>query len=112
MCACTPAPSSERWPASGSTPKAADSPAFEQRENPQSPDADRDTGPLDTRYEQLRHAALHERARAFPLGLGVLVGRGITAWRWALTRLTCDRTPARGPLAVPEPPRFSGDVRT
>ncbi|ABH00117.1 hypothetical protein RHA1_ro09073 (plasmid) [Rhodococcus jostii RHA1] len=27
----------------------------------------------------------------------MLVGRGITAWRRALTRLTCDRTSARGP---------------
>ena len=35
-CACTPAPSSERWPAAGSTPKAADLPAPERgkEENP------------------------------------------------------------------------------
>ena len=39
---------------------------------------------LDARYEQLRHAALHARAEAFPLGLGVLAGKGVTAWRHAL----------------------------
>jgi len=43
---------------------------------------------LDARYEQLRHAALHARARAFPLGLGVLIGKGITAWRRVLAHLT------------------------
>ena len=32
-------------------------------------------GGLDARYEQLRHAALHARAEAFPLGLGVLTRR-------------------------------------
>ena len=39
------------------------------------PDAGQDHVPgggLDARYEQLRHAALHARAEAFPLGLGVL----------------------------------------
>ncbi|MFC9840876.1 hypothetical protein ACFVKB_45050 [Rhodococcus sp. NPDC127530] len=34
----------------------------------------------------------------------MLVGRGITAWRRALTRLTCDRTPARGPGRAPGGP--------
>jgi hypothetical protein len=38
---------------------------------------------LDARYEQLRHAALHARATAFPLGLGVLTSKGVTAWRRA-----------------------------
>ena len=32
----------------------------------------------DARYEQLRHAALHARAEAFPLGLGVTAGKGVT----------------------------------
>ena len=45
-------------------------------------------GGLDARYEQLRHAALHARAEAFPLGLGVLTGKGVTAWRHALAGLT------------------------
>ena len=45
-------------------------------------------GGLDARYEQLRHAALHARASAFPLGLGVLAGKGVTAWRRALASLT------------------------
>jgi len=45
-------------------------------------DAGQDSAPgrgLDPRYEQLRHAALHARAEAFPLGIGVLkllIGRG------------------------------------
>lgn len=52
---------------------------------------------LDARYEQLRHAALHARASAFPLGLGVLAGKGVTAWRRTLARLagtSAPRTPA------------------
>jgi hypothetical protein len=55
------------------------------------PDAGQVTAPgggLDARYEQLRHAALHARAEAFPLGLGVLTGKGVTAWRNALAGLT------------------------
>jgi hypothetical protein len=54
------------------------------------PDAGQVTAPgggLDARYEQLRHAALHARAEAFPLGLGVLTGKGVTAWRHALAGL-------------------------
>ena len=35
-CACTPAPSSERWPAAGSTPKAAD-PSARERGKEQNP---------------------------------------------------------------------------
>ena len=45
----------------------------------------------DARYEQLRHAALHARAEAFPLGLGVLTSSGVTAWRHALAGLTSAR---------------------
>jgi hypothetical protein len=61
---------------------------------------------LDARYEQLRHAALHARATAFPLGLGVLTGKGVTAWRRALARLTCapGTTPAPSPAAPPPAP--------
>jgi hypothetical protein len=44
-------------------------------------------GGLDARYEQLRHAALHGRAEAFPLGFGVLARGGVTAWRHALAGL-------------------------
>jgi len=40
------------------------------------------------RYEHLRHAALHARAEAFPLGLAVLTRRGLTAWTRALAELT------------------------
>jgi hypothetical protein len=100
---------SERWPAAGSTPKAANPSARgrEQEENPSLPPltspgpaaAEPDTRPdagqycapgggLDPRYEQLRHAALHARASAFPPGLGVLTGKGITAWRRALAHLS------------------------
>lgn len=38
----------------------------------------------DARYEHLRHAALHARAEAFPLGLAVLTRQGLTAWTHAL----------------------------
>ena len=67
------------------------------------PDAGQDTVPgggLDARYEQLRHAALHARAEAFPLGLGVLARGGVTAWRQALAGLapgTSTAAPARQP---------------
>ena len=53
---------------------------------------------LDARYEQLRHAVLHERAHAFPLGLGVLIAKGVTAWRRALTHLT---VPTPSPASDP-----------
>jgi hypothetical protein len=62
----------------------------------------------------LRHAALHARASAFPLGLGVLTGKGVTAWRRLLTHLTSTPTPgtappgdtaalARSPHPLPDP---------
>jgi hypothetical protein len=114
-----------RWPAAGSaTPKAADLPTCENRKEEHrslsllpspghaaaepgtSLDAGQDPAPgggLDARYEQLRHAALHARAEAFPLGLGVLISKGVTAWRHALASLTPAGTgttaPARRPPA-------------
>jgi len=52
-------------------------------------------GGLDARYEALRHAALHARAEAFPLGFAVLTRRGVTGWRRALTEVTANQaTPA------------------
>jgi hypothetical protein len=68
-------------------------------------------GGLDARYEQLRHAALHARASAFPLGLGMLTGKGITAWRRALAHLTCATTSS---IARPSAPaaRPPGPVTT
>ena len=69
------------------------------------PDAGQVTAPgggLDARYEQLRHAALHARADAFPLGLGVLTTKGVTAWRHALASLAPAAVPAR-PAACPSP---------
>jgi hypothetical protein len=61
---------------------------------------------LDARYEQLRHAALHARAAAFPLGLGVLAGKGVTAWRRARAGLTCAPAAgtARATAAAARPP--------
>jgi hypothetical protein len=73
-------------------------------------DAGQDIAPgsgLDTRYEQLRHAALHARAEAFPLGLGVLASKGVTAWRHALAGLAPAATgraaPAVRPAEIPAP---------
>jgi hypothetical protein len=69
------------------------------------PDAGQVTAPgggLDARYEQLRHAALHARAQAFPLGLGVLTGKGVTAWQRALASLAAPQPPSgRPPGAAP-----------
>lgn len=57
------------------------------------PAADPATGRgLDAHYEQLRHAVLHHRAQAFPLGLGVLCGNGVIAWH----RVVADLAPAAG----------------
>lgn len=66
---------------------------------------------LDARYEQLRHAALHQRGQSFPLGFGVLRRGGVTAWQHALTGLTSTdashrwsgATPAHTALAAASP---------
>ena len=58
---------------------------------------------LDARYEQLRHAALHARGEAFPLGLGVLAGKGVTAWRHALAALAPAAAGRAAPAARPAP---------
>jgi hypothetical protein len=119
----TPVRSRKRWPAARSaTPKAADLPARETRKegNPSlsllpSPghaaaepgtclDAGQDPAPgggLDARYEELRHAALHARGEAFPLGLGVLAGKGVTAWQRAAASLAPAGRPA--PACLPPP---------
>ncbi len=69
------------------------------------PDAGQVTAPgggLDARYEQPRYAALHARAQAFPLGLGVLTGKGVTAWQRALASLAVPQAPSgRPPGAAP-----------
>ena len=63
-------------------------------------------GGLDARYEQLRHAALHARAEAFPLGFAVLTRRGVTGWRRALTEVSAHQaTPA---MAGPPAPASAG----
>jgi hypothetical protein len=67
-------------------------------------DASQDSAPgggLDARYEQLRHAALHARAGAFPLGLGVLTGKGVTAWQRTLASLVPAARAA--PAGLPAP---------
>ena len=72
------------------------------------PDAGQDSAPgggLDARYEQLRHAALHARAQAFPLGLGVLAGKGVTAWQRALASLAAPQAHVRA--RRPAPPRLT-----
>ena len=86
------------------------SPGHAAAEPDNRPDAGQDRVPgsgLDARYEQLRHAALHARAEAFPLGLGVLTRGGVTAWRHALAGLapvpTGRAAPAAWPAEVPAP---------
>ena len=70
-------------------------------------DAGPDSAPgsgLDTRYEQLRHAALHARAEAFPFGLAVLTRQGLIAWTRALAKLTSTPTaPTPAPADPPTP---------
>ena len=68
------------------------------------PDAGQDHVPgggLDARYEQLRHAALHARAEAFPLGFAVLTRRGVTAWRNTLASLAPAAPGTAAPAARP-----------
>src|SRR5467141_1837574 len=71
------------------------------------PDAGQVTAPgggLDARYEQLRHAALHTRAEAFPLGFAVLTRHGVTGWRRAVTQFgSTAAIPALPPSTVPAP---------
>ena len=69
-------------------------------------------GGLDARYEQLRHAALHARAEAFPLGLGVLARGGVTAWRRTLASLVPAPAlrPAPGGPQAPLPAGLAGEL--
>jgi len=86
------------------------SPGLAAAEPGDRPDAGQDTAPgggLDARYEQLRHAALHARATAFPLGLGVLTGKGVTAWRHALAGLA----PATSATCIARPAEPAGTAR-
>ncbi len=63
------------------------------------------TAGSDARYEHLRHAALHARAEAFPLGLAVLTRQGLTAWSSALTELAPTPTaPTPAPAEAPTLP--------
>jgi len=73
-------------------------------------------GGLDARYEQLRHAAMHARGEAFPLGLGVLAGKGVIAWHRALASLATAGRPtpavslaAARPAAL-LPPGLAGEL--
>jgi hypothetical protein len=68
---------------------------------------------LDDGYEQLREAALHARAEAFPLGLGVLTAKGVTAWRRAVTGLASaapSRAPATGSPLLPLPGQLAAEL--
>jgi hypothetical protein len=71
------------------------------------PDAGQATAPgggLDARrYEELRHAALHARAQAFPLGLGMLAGKGVTAWQRTLASLAVPQPAPARQLPGPAP---------
>jgi hypothetical protein len=70
-------------------------------------------GGLDARYEQLRHAALHTRGEAFPLGLGVLARGGVIAWQRALASLapaTPAGPPAPGDGPAPLPAGLATDL--
>jgi hypothetical protein len=68
-------------------------------------------GGLDARYEQLRHAALHARGEAFPLGLGVLAGKGVTTWQRTLASLApAARPPAPGGPAGPPHPGLAAEL--
>jgi hypothetical protein len=72
------------------------------------PDAGQVTAPgsgLDARYEHLRYAALHARAQAFPLGFGVLTGRGVTAWQRALASLAAPQPAPSVRLPGAAPPQ-------
>jgi hypothetical protein len=106
--------------AEGGDPKAADAsnPASAAQPNPSpGPTAGR-PGPrrdpdrahtrragADARYEQLRHAALHARAEAFPLGLAVLTRQGLTAWTHALAGLApTPTTPTPAATGAPSLP--------
>jgi hypothetical protein len=76
------------------------------------PDAGQATAPgggLDARYEELRHAALHARAQAFPPGLGVLAGKGVTAWQRTLASLAVPQPAPPGPAPAP-PARLPAPV--
>jgi hypothetical protein len=54
---------------------------------------------------------LHARANAFPPGPGVLTGKGVTAWRHALTHLTCATTTSATRESAPAAP-LPGPVTT
>jgi hypothetical protein len=88
------------------SPSLLTSPGHAAAEPGARPDAGQATAPsggLDARYEELRHAALHARAQAFPLGLGVLAGKGVTAWQRTLASLAVPQPAPAGRLPGPAP---------
>jgi hypothetical protein len=88
------------------SPSLLTSPGHAAAEPGARPDAGQATasgGGLDARYEELRHAALHARAQAFPLGLGVLAGKGVTAWQRTLASLAVPQPAPAGRLPGPAP---------
>jgi hypothetical protein len=88
------------------SPSLLTSPGHAAAEPGARPDAGQATAPgggLDARYEELRHAALHARAQAFPLGLGVLASKGVTAWQRTLASLAVPQPAPAGRLPGPAP---------
>ncbi|KZM70439.1 hypothetical protein [Nocardia terpenica] len=82
----------------------------QQPDPPQSlPQPEPRAGGLDPGYEQLRHAAVHARAEAFPLGFAILTRRGVLAWRAAIGRAV-DASAAPRPAPVAALVRLSGVV--
>src|ERR1700747_3078061 len=93
------------------SPSLLTSPGHAAAEPGARPDAGQATAPgggRDARYEELRHAALHARAEAFPLGLGVLAGKGVTAWQRTLASLAGPQPAPPGRPPGPPRPRRPG----
>ena len=99
------------------SPSLLTSPGHAAAEPGARPDAGQATAPSggrDARYEELRHAALHARAQAFPLGLGVLAAKGVTAWQRTLASLAVPQPALAGRLlpgpAPAQPARLPAPV--
>src|SRR5205823_408053 len=100
--ACTPARLSGRSRGDGSILKAADQPTSALDAAEPAPITGR-ASVLDVDYEQLRHAALHQRGQAFGLGFAALRRGGVTAWRRAVAALGGSGPGNRLPAPESEP---------
>jgi hypothetical protein len=61
-------------------------------------------GPLVEQYERLRGGVLAGQADGWRVGLGVLCGRGLTAWMHALSATAPSLTGPGSATASPSPP--------